>query len=66
MAIRAFGAELPLWVDEELEAAWAGGDERRMRLPDRLAERTVAEGSGRPCSARAVHAGSGQVVADAA
>jgi tRNA(Arg) A34 adenosine deaminase TadA len=65
MAIRAFGAELPIWVDEELEAARSGlgSDEGRMRLLNRLAERNVAEGSGGPFSALAVHSGSGEVVA---
>jgi tRNA(Arg) A34 adenosine deaminase TadA len=65
MAIRAFGAELPVWVDEELEAARAdlGTDEGRMRLLNRLAERNVAEGSGGPFSALTVHRGTGEVVA---
>jgi len=65
MAIRAFGAELPLWVDEELEAARAdlGTDEGRMRLLNTLAERNVAEGSGGPFSALTVRQGSGEVVA---
>jgi tRNA(Arg) A34 adenosine deaminase TadA len=65
MAIRAFGAELPAWVDEELEAARAdlGSDEGRMRLLNRLAERNVAEGSGGPFSALTVRRGSGEVVA---
>lgn len=65
MAIRTFGAELPAWVDEELEAARAdlGTDEGRMGLLNRLAERNVAEGSGGPFSALAVHSGTGEVVA---
>lgn len=65
MAIRTFGAELPVWVDEELEAARAdlGTDEGRMRLLNRLAERNVAEGSGGPFSALTVHRGTGEVVA---
>jgi tRNA(Arg) A34 adenosine deaminase TadA len=65
MAIRAFGAELPVWVDEELEAARADlrTDEGRMRLLNRLAERNVAEGSGGPFSALTVHRGTGEVVA---
>jgi tRNA(Arg) A34 adenosine deaminase TadA len=65
MAIRAFGGELPLWVDEELEAArpGLGTDEGRMRLLNRLAERNVAEGSGGPFSALTVHRGTGEVVA---
>ena len=65
MPIRAFGAELPAWVDDELEAARAdlGGDEGRMRLLNRLAERNVAEGSGGPFAALAVRRGSGEVVA---
>jgi tRNA(Arg) A34 adenosine deaminase TadA len=62
---RAFGAELPAWVDDELEAARAGlgTDEGRMRLLNRLAERNVAEGSGGPFAALAVRSGSGEVVA---
>jgi len=65
MPIRAFGAELPAWVDEELEAARAdlGSDEGRMRLLNRLAERNVAEGSGGPFAALAVRRGGGEVVA---
>jgi tRNA(Arg) A34 adenosine deaminase TadA len=65
MAIRAFGAELPLWVDEELEAARAGlgTDEGKMRLLNRIAERNVAEGSGGPFSALTVRSGTGEVVA---
>jgi tRNA(Arg) A34 adenosine deaminase TadA len=65
MAIRAFGAELPTWVDDELEAARAdlGTDEGRMRLLNRLAERNVAEGCGGPFAALTVRAGSGEVVA---
>lgn len=65
MATRAFGAELPAWVDDELEAArpGLGSDEARMRLLNRLAERNVAEGSGGPFAALAVHSGSGEVVA---
>jgi tRNA(Arg) A34 adenosine deaminase TadA len=65
MAIRAFGAELPQWVDDEVEAARAdlGTDEGRMRLLNRLAERNVAEGSGGPFSALTVHRDSGEVVA---
>jgi tRNA(Arg) A34 adenosine deaminase TadA len=65
MAIRAFGAELPVWVDEELEAARAdlGTDEGRMRLLNRLAERNVAEGSGGPFSALTVRRGTVEVVA---
>jgi tRNA(Arg) A34 adenosine deaminase TadA len=65
MANRSFGAELPPWVDDELEAARAdlGTDEGRMRLLNRLAERNVAEGSGGPFSALAVHRGTGEVVA---
>ena len=65
MAIRAFGAELPAWVDDEVEAVRGelGTDEGRMRLLNHLAERNVAEGSGGPFSALAVRAGSGEVVA---
>ncbi|WP_375389429.1 nucleoside deaminase [uncultured Amnibacterium sp.] len=65
MAIRAFGAELPTWVDDEVAAARAGlgSDEGRMRLLNRLAERNIAEGSGGPFSALAVRSGSGEVVA---
>jgi tRNA(Arg) A34 adenosine deaminase TadA len=65
MATRAFGAELPAWVDEELESARAdlGTDEGRMRLLNRLAERNVAEGSGGPFAALTVRSGSGEVVA---
>ncbi len=65
MPIRAFGAELPAWVDEEVEAARStlDADEGRLRLLDRLAERNVAEGSGGPFAALTVHTGSGEVVA---
>jgi tRNA(Arg) A34 adenosine deaminase TadA len=65
MATRAFGAELPAWVDEEVEAARAGlgTDEGRMRLLNALAERNVAEGSGGPFAALTVRSGSGEVVA---
>jgi tRNA(Arg) A34 adenosine deaminase TadA len=65
MATRAFGAELPSWVDDEVEAARSdlGTDEGRMGLLNRLAERNVAEGSGGPFAALAVHSGSGEVVA---
>ena len=65
MTTRTFGAELPAWVDDELEAARAGlgTDEGRMRLLNRLAERNVAEGSGGPFAALAVRSGSGEVVA---
>jgi tRNA(Arg) A34 adenosine deaminase TadA len=65
MAIRTFGAELPAWVDDEVEAARAdlGTDEGRMRLLNRLAERNVAEGSGGPFAALTVHRGTGEVVA---
>ena len=65
MATRAFGAELPAWVDEEVEAARAdlGTDEGRMRLTNRLAERNVAEGSGGPFAALTVRSGTGEVVA---
>ena len=65
MATRAFGAELPVWVDDEVEAARAdlGTDEGRMRLLNRLAERNVAEGSGGPFAALTVRSGSGEVVA---
>ena len=65
MATRAFGAELPAWVDEEVEAARAdlGTDEGRMRLLNRLAERNVAEGSGGPFAALTVRSGTGEVVA---
>jgi tRNA(Arg) A34 adenosine deaminase TadA len=65
MAIRAFGAELPAWVGDELAAARAGlgTDEGRMRLLNRLAERNVEEGSGGPFAALAVRSGSGEVVA---
>ena len=65
MATRTIGAELPAWVDDEVEAARAdlGSDEGRMRLLNRLAERNVAEGSGGPFAALAVRRGSGEVVA---
>ena len=65
MATRAFGAELPAWVDEEVEAARAdlGTDEGRMRLLNALAERNVAEGSGGPFAALTVRSGTGEVVA---
>lgn len=65
MATWTFGAELPAWVDEELDAARGElrTDEARMRLLNRLAERTVAEGTGGPFSALTVRAGSGEVVA---
>lgn len=65
MAIRAFGAELPAWVDDEVEAARGelGTDEGRMRLLNRLAERNVAEGTGGPFAALTVRSGSGEVVA---
>jgi tRNA(Arg) A34 adenosine deaminase TadA len=65
MATRTFGAELPAWVDDELEAARPdlGTDEGRMRLLNRLAERNVVEGSGGPFAALAVHSRSGEVVA---
>lgn len=65
MAIRAFGAELPAWVDDEVEAVRGelGTDEGKMRLLNRLAERNVAEGSGGPFSALTVRSGSGEVVA---
>ncbi len=64
MPVRAFGAELPAWVDQELEAARPdlGDDEGRMRLLNRLAERNVAEGSGGPFAALTIRA-SGEVVA---
>lgn len=64
MQTRAFGAELPPWVDDELAAAEGlDTDEGRMRLLNRLAERNVAEGTGGPFAALTVRAGSGEVVA---
>lgn len=65
MTTRAFGAELPAWVDDELDAARAGlgTDEARMRLLNTLAERNVAEGSGGPFSALVLRSGTGEVVA---
>lgn len=58
MAIRAFGAELPSWVDEEVAAAPdTDTDEGRMRLLNRLAERNVAEGTGGPFAALTVQRG---------
>lgn len=65
MPTRAFGAELPPWVDEEVDVARAGldSDEGRLRLLNRLAERNVAEGSGGPFAALAVRIGNGEVVA---
>ena len=65
MPTRAFGAELPAWVEDELDAVRAdlGSDEARMGLLNRLAERNVAEGSGGPFAALTVRSGSGEVVA---
>ena len=65
MQTRAFGAELPAWVDEQLEAARPdlATDAGRMGLLNRLAVRNVAEGSGGPFAALTVRSGSGEVVA---